>query len=129
MNFTQPNSIKQPSQHDLETRLEEALAQFPYPLHPTGITQGELLAQDAQEEMEYSEEFTFTAGELFGEKLEAGGWIDVRWYPGEDVFISGLFGVARNGDWKEGTIFPECVGVHAAYGAETKKWELWVDSY
>lgn len=114
---------------DLETLFTEALERFPYPLDATSITQGELTSDDPEAEIEYSEEFIFTVGKLFNETLQAGGWIDVRREPGEPVFISGLFGVARDDDWKDGSILPECVGVHASYDLETKTWELWIDSY
>lgn len=112
-----------------ETIFAEAIERFPYHLEPTGITQGDLLPEDESQEVEYSEEFIFTAGQLFNEKLQAGGWIDIRYEPGAEMSISGLFGVARNGDWKNDSIFPECVGVQAAYDVVKKTWELWIDSY
>lgn len=113
-----------------ETLFEAALSHFPYPdIQPTGCVQGSL-EPDELGEVDYSEEFTFTAGKLFDETLEAGGWIDVRQDSEEEaVYITGLFTVARNGDWQEGVIFPECVGVHAAYDQETNEWELWIDAY
>jgi hypothetical protein len=113
-----------------EALWEAALSHFPYSdIQSTGYVQGDL-EPDERGEIDYSEEFTFTAGKLFDETLEAGGWIDVRREPDEaEVSITGLFTVARNGDWQEGVILPECVGVHAAYDPEANEWELWIDAY
>ena len=117
--------------HDtsLESLFEAAIASFPHSdLEPTSYEQGDFDPDD-EGEVEYSKEFTFSAGQLFNEQLMAGGWIDLRRDRDGEISISGLFAVARNGDWKEGSIFPECVGVQALYDLEQQTWELWIDSY
>jgi hypothetical protein len=112
----------------LEQLWEEAIANFPYKdLEPTSYVNGDLEAEEG-EEMEYSEEFTFTVGKLIDQDLVAGGWIDLHRYDGE-VSISGLFAVSRDGDWEEGHILPECTGVLADYDLKSKTWEMSIDSY
>ena len=62
----------------LQELLGEALEAIPYPdLQPTSITQGTLDVEDNEEDVEYSEEYTFTAGTLLDEPLEAGGWVEL----------------------------------------------------
>jgi hypothetical protein len=111
----------------LEKLFEQAVKAIPYDLTPTGITQGEFEPDEAGF-VEYSEEFTFSAGRLFNEELVAGGWVDFRQDEGE-VSISGLFAIARNGDWKDGPILPECTGLIGEYDLETKHWEFYIDQY
>jgi hypothetical protein len=119
MNYTQ-----------LENLFEEALNHFPYPdLEPTSCTQGEL-EPDESGEVDYSEEFTFEVGKLIDQSLIAGGWIDCRRDSEQDeIWISGLFTVARDGDWDKGKIFPESTGINAFYDSEKKEWELIIDSF
>jgi hypothetical protein len=111
----------------LEQLFEQAVEAIPYNLTPTSITQGDFEA-DENGFVEYSEEFTFSAGRLFNEELVAGGWVDLRQDEG-DVSISGLFAIARNGDWKDGLILPECTGLIGEYDLETKHWEFYIDQY
>ena len=62
----------------LQELFDEALEAIPYPdLQPTCITQGTLDVEDDEEDVEYSEEHTFTAGKLLDEPLEAGGWVEL----------------------------------------------------
>jgi hypothetical protein len=110
-----------------ERIFSEAIEAFPYPLEPTSITQGDF--EDTRSgEIEYSEEFTFEVGKLLNESLMAGGWIDYR-QEGKDIYISALFGIARNGDWKSGSILGECEGLLGYYDIEKKEWDLSIDTY
>lgn len=111
----------------LEKLYEKAIKAIPYDLEPTGITQGEF-KPEPDGFVEYSEEFTFSAGRLFNEELVAGGWVDLRQDDGE-VYISGLFAIARDGDWKNGLILPECTGLLGEYDLETKQWNFYIDQY
>lgn len=110
----------------LQSIFEEALEYFPYPdIERTGYTQGNI--EDENEE-EYAEEFTFQAGKLFDEDIIAGGWIDLR-KDGEDISISALFNLSRNGDWENGRLLGECEGVQGWYDREIKRWTLQIDTY
>lgn len=111
----------------LEKMFDEAITAIPYDLTPTSVTQGEF-EPDEDGFVEYSAEFTFTAGQLFNEELVAGGWVDLRQDEGE-VYISGLFTIARNGDWKDGRILPECTGLLGNYDLKTKEWDFSIDQY
>ena len=67
----------------LRDLFDQALEAIPYPdLQSTSITQGDLDVDD-DEDVEYSEEHTFTAGTLLDEPLEAGGWVELRREDGE----------------------------------------------
>ena len=103
------------TQVSLQTLFEQAVAAIPYPdLEPTSITQGDLEVEHG-EMVEYSEEYTFTAGTLLDEPLQAGGWVELRREAGE-ITITALFGVARQGDWqnKDAQVLPECHGIQGA---------------
>lgn len=109
---------------------EEAIENFPYQdLQPTGYSDGDYLDVEDDEEVGYSEEFTFTVGRLFDQDLVAGGWIDLRRDDSGEVSISGLFDISRDGDWQEGRILPECTGVLAYYDLKTRTWEMNIDTY
>ena len=113
----------------VESIWEQALEAFPYPdLQPTGYVDGDL-EDPKKDDIIYQEEFTFDAGQIVGETLTGGGWIEV--YRDEDgkISIRALFDVARNWDWKEGRIFPECTGILAEYDIETQTWEMTIDTY
>lgn len=111
---------------NLEDLYQVARDSFPYALDPTGYTQGDYESDDGF--IEYGEEFTFTAGQLFNEKLVAGGWIEVRQdAPDDEPFVTGIFALSRNGDWENGRILPETVAVQGHFDIEAKKWELWID--
>lgn len=56
--------------------------------------------------MEYSEEFTFDAGTICNMHIGGDGWIDCR-KEDDRISISGIFGLAREGDWKNKGILPE----------------------
>ncbi|MFC1959380.1 hypothetical protein ACFLYO_01600 [Chloroflexota bacterium] len=114
----------------LEDIFEEAVEAIPYPgLQPTGITQGDFDADD-DDFIEYSAEYTFAAGKLLDEPLEAGGWVELRRDDGE-VYISAFFGVARHGNWhdKDSQVLPEHHAIQGQYDLETKSWEFWIDAY
>lgn len=113
----------------LETLFEEAVAAFPHGLEPTSITQGDLEVEQG-DDIEYAEEYTFEAGRLLDEELRAGGWIELR-RDGSDLSITALFGVARNGDWKnkDAQVLPECHGIQGVYDLKKKTWELWIGAY
>lgn len=114
----------------LEDLFEEAVEAIPYPnLQPTSITQGDIEVEN-DEDVEYSAEYTFTAGKLLGEPLEAGGWVELRRDDGE-VYISAFFGVARQDDWqdKEAQVLPEHHAIQGQYDLDSKSWEFWIDAY
>lgn len=110
---------------------EQAIANLPFPnLEHTSITQGDIEVDDNDQDVEYSEEYIFTAGKLLDEPLKAGGWVDLRRDDGE-VYISAFFGVARNGDWKneEAQVLPEHHAIQGQYDLESQSWEFWIDAY
>ena len=113
----------------LERLFEEAVTAFPHELEPTSITQGNLEIGEG-EGVEYAEEFTFEAGKLLDEELRAGGWVELR-RDGGDLSITALFGVARNGEWKNESaqVLPECHGIQGVYDLKKKTWELWIGAY
>ncbi|MFC1960026.1 hypothetical protein ACFLYO_04905 [Chloroflexota bacterium] len=114
----------------LEDIFEEAVEAIPYPdLEPTSITQGDFDADD-DDFIEYSAEYTFTAGKLLDEPLEAGGWVELRRDDGE-VYISAFFGVARQGNWedKEARVLPEHHAIQGQCDQANKSWEFWIDAY
>lgn len=113
----------------LEDLYQAALEQFPHELEPTSITMGDWSA-DQDGYLEYSAEFTFTAGQLLDEPLLAGGWIELRQdSPTEDPSITAFFGVARHGDWKNGSILAPDSALQGQYDLQTRLWELWIDQY
>ena len=113
----------------LERLWEEAIANFPYKdIETTGCADGDPEFAD-DEDVDYSEEFIFEIGKLLNEDLIAGGWIELRRYDDGEVSISGLFAIARNGDWKDGRILQECTGVLGHYDLKAKTWELEIDTY
>lgn len=122
---------KQPAKPaSLEDIFEEAVEAIPYPaIYPTSCTQGDFDAED-DEEFEYSAEYTFTAGKLLDEPLEAGGWVELRRDDGE-ITISALFSVVRNGDWQDedAKILPEYHGIQGWYDLKEKTWEFEIGSY
>lgn len=80
-----------------EELYQVACDNFPYELDTTGCTQGDYASE--YNSIEYSEEYTFTAGKLFNEEIVAGGWIEIRQDSGDDEpTISAFFGLSRNGD-------------------------------
>ncbi len=112
----------------LENLYQEALKHFPYELDFTSCTQGDF--EPHQGCIEYSEEYTFTAGKLFDEKIVAGGCIELRRDSGDDApTITGFFGLSRAGDWENGQLLPETVAVQGSYNLTTKTWELWIDRF
>jgi hypothetical protein len=113
----------------VETIWEQALEAFPFPdLQSTGYVDGDLESPN-KNDIIYQEEFTIDAGNIIHEPLEGGGWLEV--YRGDrgEISICALFGVACNGDWKEGRIFPHCTGIHAEYDIEKKRWEMTIGTY
>jgi hypothetical protein len=108
----------------------QALKAFPYPdLQPTGVKQG-TIKPDRDNEIEYSEEFTFEAGQLLEEPLTGGGWIELRRDREDDEpNISAFFGAARNSDWQEGRVLPEDTAIQGAFDLEKQKWEFWIEPY
>jgi len=110
---------------DLQALFDEAMDRFPYPdKQTTGFSHGSLEPTKVGT-VEYSEEYTFDVGRLFDERLEAGGWIDVRKDNANDeLTITGLFTVARNGDFEKSLIFPEGYGVNAYYDPKAKSWQF-----
>lgn len=116
----------QPIYEDL---FQEAIEHFPYPdLSPTSITQG-TVEPDESGEIQYAEEFVFEAGKLLKERLLAGGSIELRRDETGALHITAMFGVARNGDWKQGAILPEGTAIQGVYQPETQSWELWIGQY
>ena len=114
----------------LRDLFDQALEAIPYPdLQSTSITQGDLDVDD-DEDVEYSEEHTFTAGTLLDEPLEAGGWVELRREEGE-VTITAFFGVARHGDWhnKDAQVLPESHAIQGQYDLESQAWDFWIDAY
>jgi len=114
----------------LQELFDEALEAIPYPdLQPTSITQGTLDVEDNEEDVEYSEEHTFTAGTLLDEPLEAGGWVELR-RDGGEITITAFFGVARHGHWndKDAQVLPECHAMQGTYDIEANRWEFWIDA-
>lgn len=115
----------------LQDIFDQALEAIPYPdLQSTGFTQGDIEIEDDEEDVEYSEEHTFTAGKLLDEPLEAGGWVELRRENGE-VYISAFFGVAHHGHWndKDAQVLPECHAIQGQYDLDSKSWEFWIDAY
>lgn len=117
--MTQPES--------LEDLFERAVAAIPYDLNPTGITMGELEA-DKDGSIEYSEEFTFTIGQLFDMELVAGGWVELRQEDG-DTTITAFMGIARDGDWEHGRLLPDDTALQGSYDLEQQRWEFWIDRF
>lgn len=115
---------------DLQDLYDTAIDHFPYPdLTTTGCTQGDL-EDPSDDSIEYSAEYTFTAGQLLGEPIEGGGWIEIRRdTPDEEPTISAFFGLSRAGDWQNGRILPETVAVQGTFDPDTKTWDLWIDQY
>lgn len=115
-----------PTAQQHETRWEQALQQFPYPdLQSTSHVIGDFSLTEPDG---YMEEFTFSAGTLLEEALEGGGWIEMRCDDGR-ITLTALFTVVRQGDWKNGSIFPEGTGVQCSYDFQTQTWACWIDSY
>lgn len=111
------------------TLFEQALAHFPYELTATGITQGDF-EPHASYGIEYAEEHTFEVGRLLDMRLMAGGWIELRQdQDDEEPTITGFFGIARNGDWKEGSVLGEYQALQGQYNPDAQSWELWIDQY
>jgi hypothetical protein len=75
------------------------------------------------------EEFTFTAGTLLGEPLEAGGWIEMRSDDDKTLTLTALFIVVRQGDWQTGHILPEGTGIQCDYHIQTQTWTCCIDRY
>lgn len=104
----------------------EAIEMFPFPnVQSTGYTQGDL-EQLNTEDTEYSEEFTFDAGTLCDMHIEGGGWIDFR-KDQDTISVSGVFGLAREGDWQKGRILPEGEYLQCWYDLDTKTWTCAID--
>jgi hypothetical protein len=113
----------------LEELFKQAVEDLPFAdKEATSITQGSL-TEPYQGEIEYSEEWTFTAGTLLNERLVGGGWIELRKDENADILINGFFGIARNGDWKEGSILKEYEALQGWYNPVTRTWELQIDTY
>lgn len=113
----------------LEKLFNQAVEDLPFADKEwTSVSQGSL-TEPYQGEIEYSEEWTFTAGELLNERLVAGGWIELRKDENADILINGFFGIARNGDWKEGSILKEYEALQGWYNPVTRTWELQIDTY
>ncbi|KKN21624.1 hypothetical protein LCGC14_0923660 [marine sediment metagenome] len=116
----------------IENAWEIAIKAFPYELEFTSIEQGSLERDSLEDEIEFSSEYTYEAGQLHNEKLVAGGWIDFRLDNGDnEPSISGLFTVARNGDFQDSDmqIFGECEGINCSYDITTETWDCEVGSY
>ncbi|GEM_PF-3239843 len=113
----------------LEELFEQAVEDLPFAdKQATSITQGSL-TEPYRGEIEYSEEWTFTAGQLLDERLVGGGWIELRKDENADILINGFFGIARNGDWQEGSILKEYEALQGWYNPVTRTWELQIDTY
>lgn len=110
----------------LERLFEQAVEAIPYNPSSTSIIQGSF--EPANGFVEYSEEFTFRVGNLLDEDLTAGGWVELRQEDGE-TYISGFFGIARDGDWEKGRILPDELALQGVYDLEKKSWEFWIDAY
>jgi len=116
------------SPQSLEAIFEQSLEQFPYPIEPTSITQGNLTF--GPDGVEYSAEFTFKVGQLLDDTLTAGGWIELRQDPDDDTpTLSAIFSIVRNFDWKNGSILKEYEGLLGWYDLNTQQWELKIDTY
>lgn len=105
---------------ELRNIYEEAIKAIPFPnLQSTGISDDYV----DDEQIEYSEEHTFTAGTLVGAPLEAAGWITLCRDSG-GVTISALFNVAYNGEWnhKDARVLSENHAILAQYKLDTKTW-------
>jgi hypothetical protein len=110
----------------LEDIFSEAIEKFPFPdLSSTSCTQGDWEQNDLGD-VEYSEEFTFHAGTICDMYIEGGGWIDCRKEYGE-ILITGIFGLARDGDWRNGSILPEGHTLQGWYNLEKKTWSFMFD--
>lgn len=105
-----------------------AVDRFPYELQPTSITQG-TLETDEQGDIEYAEEFVFTAGQLLHEPLIAGGWIELRRDAERGLSVTAFFGLARNADWKNGRVLPEHEAIQGEYDITSQTWKLWLGSF
>lgn len=107
----------------LEDIFWEAIEKLPYPdVCSTSCACGDL-EQDDPGDIEYSEEFTFTAGKVCNMHIEGGGWIDCRREDG-NISITGIFGLAREGDWKDGSILPEGHYLQGWYDLDDKTWSF-----
>ncbi|MEO1288830.1 MAG: hypothetical protein AAFV93_13775 [Chloroflexota bacterium] len=108
---------------------DTALEHFPYDLSPTGCAMGDIEPSDEPFE-EFSEEFTFKVGHILDKPVVAGGWIDVRQdFPDEEIYISGFFGIASNGDFADSKILDEGKALLGHYDLEAETWELEIDRY
>ena len=114
--------------HDtpLENIFLEAVEKLPFPnVQSTGYSQGDLEQLNA-EEAEYSEEFTFDAGTLCNLPIDGGGWIDCH-KRDDRISVSGIFGLARDRDWKNKSILPEGEFLQCWYDLTTKTWSCSLD--
>jgi hypothetical protein len=126
MDFTKSNK------ENLYDIFEKALEAFPYELTPTGciLDDADLETYDGSTELEYSEEFTFEITRIADMRLEGGGWIDIRCDgEGEQIYISGFFSIALDGDFKNQRLLAEDKALQAYYDFDTSEWQLGIDTY
>ena len=115
----------------IEEVFYQAVKDYPHELEFTSLEQGSLERDSLEDEIEFSSEYTYEAGNIHGMKMVAGGWIDFRLDTGEEPNISGLFGIAIDGDWNEPSaqVLAEYQGIMAYYDIDTGKWDVSIDTY
>jgi hypothetical protein len=114
----------------LQTIWDNAIDAFPHKLDPTSIEQGdppENYDPQDPDDIEYSVEYTFDAGNLCNLNIVAGGWIEFRYDPNHDTepTIYAWFGLAINGEWKnpEAKIGGEFDAAQTCYDIEKQEWD------
>ncbi|MGJ3237390.1 MAG: hypothetical protein ACFE0Q_01665 [Anaerolineae bacterium] len=113
-----------------EDFFESIVDNFPYKLERTGYTQGDLEISEPNEDLEYSEEFTFEIGKILDQPLVAGGWIDLRRDSRDsELHVSGFFSIALNGDFENSKILDEYKALQGYYNHDTHTWELEIGVY
>ena len=113
-----------------EDLFETIVDNFPYELERTGHTQGDIELAYPDDDLEYAEEFTFEVGKFLDQSLVAGGWINIRRDNNEtEIYVTGFFGIALNGDFENSKILADDKVLQGYYDLETQSWELEIDRY
>ncbi|MFC1960025.1 hypothetical protein ACFLYO_04900 [Chloroflexota bacterium] len=124
-------TIKHPADPDaLYNLFEDAVKAMPLKnVSSTLDRYGNIFITD-DSDINYREEYTFTAGAIKAKPLEGGGWVELRRNNGQ-VHISAHFRVARNGDWtdEEALLLPPNHAILGQYDQADKSWEFWIDAY
>jgi len=109
----------QDHQNRVERYFEQALDDFPY---PNLEVKGEF-EPDGDGMIEFSAGYTFDAGQLLGELVKGGGWIELR-HDDDNTIITTIFWIVPNGDWKPRDIFPGGTMVLGYYDIQAQQWEF-----